>query len=237
MKEAWPGLRIRHSRRAKYVRLVVKPEGVELVVPTGLGENRALAFVDRHRSWLESKTREWAGQLGERPARSRFTSYTTLPWRGRELPLHVAEGKGKKVRIEVDEAVCITVPAGSDTERDTLAGEAFYLWARRWLRGEAERLVDCHASRFGLHPRLLRIKRMKTRWGSCGPRNDINLNWLLALAPESVLEYVVVHELCHIRERNHSERFWALVAEHLPHWEKERRWLKTQGVGLLRRFL
>ena len=77
---------------------------------------------------------------------------------------------------------------------------------------------------------------MKSRWGSCGPRNDINLNWLLAFAPPAVLEYVVVHELCHIRHRDHSARFWALVAQHLPGWAHERQWLKRQGGELLRRF-
>jgi predicted metal-dependent hydrolase len=77
---------------------------------------------------------------------------------------------------------------------------------------------------------------MTTRWGSCGPKGDININWLLALAPESVLEYVVVHEICHLRERNHSAAFWALVAQHLPHYAKERAWVKAHGGALMRRF-
>jgi predicted metal-dependent hydrolase len=77
---------------------------------------------------------------------------------------------------------------------------------------------------------------MKTRWGSCGPRNDININWLLAFAPETVLEYVVVHELCHIRERNHSMAFWSLVAKHLSNYAQERRWLHAHGAGLMHRF-
>jgi predicted metal-dependent hydrolase len=104
------------------------------------------------------------------------------------------------------------------------------------MRAEVHRLAQHHGQVLGLLPREIRIKRMQTRWGSCGPRNDINLNWLLAFTPPSVLEYVVVHELCHIRHRNHSRDYWDLVSRHLPNWSQERRWLKAQGGELLRRF-
>lgn len=231
-----PGVTLRRSTRAKYLRLVVKPNLVELVMPPGVSEAQARAFLDRHRPWLEEQRREMARRISQQPAPRGFTAHPTVPWQGRELPLRVEDAAGKRLRVTVDEAVNITLPQGLGDERDAWAQHAFSEWTRRWLRGQVQHWVDFHAPRHGLHPRAIRIKRMKTRWGSCGPSNDININWLLALAPESVLEYVVVHELCHIRERNHSARFWALVAEHLPHWQGERRWLKTQGVSLLRRF-
>jgi predicted metal-dependent hydrolase len=136
----------------------------------------------------------------------------------------------------VGEAVHLCLPEGLGETRDGLALSAFQAEAKRWLRGQATLLAGRHAPRFGLAPRGIRVKRMKTRWGSCGPRGDININWLLALAPEPVLEYVVVHELCHIRERNHSPAFWSLVAQHLPGYAEERRWLKSHGGELMRRF-
>jgi predicted metal-dependent hydrolase len=79
----------------------------------------------------------------------------------------------------------------------------------------------------------LRIKTQKSRWGSCGPNNDINLNWLLMLAPAAALEYVVVHELCHIKHKNHSAAFWQLVAEHLPNYQQQRHWLKQHGARVM----
>jgi predicted metal-dependent hydrolase len=136
----------------------------------------------------------------------------------------------------VDEAVHIALPQGLAETRDEVALRAFYAWVRLWLSTRVAVLAGRHAERRNLHPREIRIKRMKTRWGSCGPRNDININWLLALAPESVLEYVVVHELCHISQRNHSPAFWSLLALHLPNWAEERRWLKLHGAQLMRRF-
>jgi predicted metal-dependent hydrolase len=116
------------------------------------------------------------------------------------------------------------------------AERTVFRWAASWLRDEALAAVQRHADRSSLHPRLIRIKRMRTRWGSCGARNDINLNWLLTFVPPEVLEYVVVHELCHIRHRDHSPRFWNLVADHLPGYARERHWLKMQGGGLIAQF-
>ena len=79
-------------------------------------------------------------------------------------------------------------------------------------------------------PKGLRIKDQKQIWGSCSARGLINLNWRLILAPEPVFEYVVVHELCHLRVRNHQKEFWQLVAQILPGLRApERRWLRANG--------
>jgi predicted metal-dependent hydrolase len=233
-----PPIYIRRSPRAKRLRLVVKPGLIELVVPPAAQESTALAFLAKHRAWAEIKYLEMDAKARQVPAIPRFTLSQTLPWRGKDLPLLIQESAGGRYRVEVDDgkSISITLPAGLGANRDEMALRAFYRWTQHWLRGRVAHLAHHHAARFGLLPRGIRIKSMKTRWGSCGPRNDININWLLALAPDSVLEYVVVHEICHIRERNHSPKFWALVAEHLPDYLDERHWVKRHGADLMRRF-
>ena len=79
------------------------------------------------------------------------------------------------------------------------------------------------------------IRNQKSKWGSCSSRGNLNFNCLLMLAPPSVRDYVVVHELCHLIELNHSKRFWNLVAGVLPDYRKEEKWLKTQGMLIMRR--
>ena len=79
------------------------------------------------------------------------------------------------------------------------------------------------------------IRNQRSRWGSCSSQGNLNFNCLLMLAPPEVLDYVVVHELCHRREMNHSPRFWALVEQVLPDWRQRRQWLKTHGDALMRR--
>jgi predicted metal-dependent hydrolase len=104
------------------------------------------------------------------------------------------------------------------------------------MRDQLGPLLKHHQHSMSVQSRAVRIKRMQTRWGSCGGKNDINLNWLLSFAPAAVLEYVLVHELCHIRHRDHSPSFWAMVREHCPGYAGERAWLKEHGAGLIARF-
>lgn len=96
----------------------------------------------------------------------------------------------------------------------------------------AERL-HVWAERMALQPRQLILSSAKTRWGSCTSNGDIRLSWRLMQAPASVIDYVVIHELAHLAEMNHSARFWAIVAAACPHWKTERAWLKQHGHALL----
>ena len=96
-------------------------------------------------------------------------------------------------------------------------------------------LTEEYAGAYGFKYSRISIRAQKSRWGSCSRDGNLNYNCLLMLAPESVQRYVVVHELCHLREMNHSRRFWELVEINCPNWRKERRWLKENGEALIMR--
>jgi predicted metal-dependent hydrolase len=78
----------------------------------------------------------------------------------------------------------------------------------------------------------LTIRAQRTRWGSCSPTGALSFNWRLLLAPEEVLDYVIVHEACHLKVPDHSDRFWALVEQHCPDWRRHARWLRRNGSAL-----
>jgi hypothetical protein len=107
----------------------------------------------------------------------------------------------------------------------------------RWYRGRAREALSTVASReserLGLEYTRLAIRDQRTRWGSCSTRGTLSFNWRLMLAPIDVLEYVVVHELCHLREHNHSRAFWRLVERARPQFRGERAWLREYGPELL----
>ena len=117
--------------------------------------------------------------------------------------------------------LCLDPSSVSESEARTAARELVSMLAR----GEAERI--------GVAYRRIRIGGQRTLWGSCSPRGTLSFNWRLVLAPLEVLDYVVVHELCHLRVPNHSRAFWALVEGHRPRWRQQRDWLRDHGPELL----
>jgi hypothetical protein len=94
-------------------------------------------------------------------------------------------------------------------------------------------VADEESEALGVSFRSIRIGDQRTLWGSCSPRGTLSFNWRLVLAPSSVLDYVVVHELCHLRVPDHSTRFWALVQKRRPSWRTQRDWLHEHGPELL----
>ena len=109
----------------------------------------------------------------------------------------------------------------------------------RRLADEAAKDIPERVRRFapvvGVQYGRITIRNQKSKWGSCSSQGNLNFNCLLMLAPPSVRDYVVVHELCHLIELNHSKRFWTLVAAVLPEYRKEEQWLKTQGMLIMRK--
>jgi predicted metal-dependent hydrolase len=105
--------------------------------------------------------------------------------------------------------------------------------ARRAVRELVTMLAEEEAEALGVSYRRIEVRGQRTRWGSCSSRGTLSFNWRLVLAPFEVLDYVVVHELCHLREANHSPRFWRLVAERRPGWREQRAWLREHGAELL----
>lgn len=224
--------KIRRSKRAKKVRLIVRPDQIELVAPVLVSENLLLEFVQARQSWamqaqekLQSEARTRIEQISD------FKHGGTLYFHGRDRHLQLLnhDKTGFCIKIEVDK---IQILCPSNVK---LSGalqpvkQAFLDWLKQGAMGQIQQMVAQHAPKYHLFPRRICLKNQKTRWGSCGIHNDIFINWKLAMAPVQVLEYVVVHELCHIKERNHSARFWNLVAEHMSDYQQHRNWLKQQG--------
>lgn len=104
------------------------------------------------------------------------------------------------------------------------------------LREKARKVLtektDYYKRLIGVDYKKIRIGDQKTRWGSCSSSGTISYNWRLILMPEEIMDYVVVHELCHMVEMNHSKRFWARVAEILPDYQIRRKWLKENGKSV-----
>lgn len=230
---------IRRSHLAKNTRIVVKADKIEVVAPPGVSERNIKQFVEAQRDWIDNARQRVAEKAQDIPKLSppHYADGVHIPYRGQNLQLRVKSGKTANIRIAAqnDGGLLIYLPDRlAEHEHSENIRQALTRWMKSRTREHAEQMIAKHAPRFALFPRGLRIKTQKSRWGSCGPKNDINLNWLLMLTPPEVFEYVVVHELCHIKHKNHSQDFWRLVAEHLPDYANQRRWLKQHGASVMR---
>jgi predicted metal-dependent hydrolase len=230
---------LRRSERAKNIRILVKPDKIEVVAPHRTSEQKIKAFVEAQQDWIKSAIIRIAERASRTPslAPQHYADGVYIPFQGHQYPLAIKPVSSKTVRIQrlQDESFLASVPHGLEQEQSS---ELIRLVLIRWIKSQAKLqaslLIEKHAERFKLFPRSLRIKTQKSRWGSCGPQNDINLNWMLMLAPPEILEYVIVHEICHIKHRNHSADFWLLVEKHLPDYLQRRHWLKTYGASLMK---
>ena len=227
---------IRRSQRAKKTRIIVTSNKIEVVAPLRVSERQIHAFVESQQDWVVSATNrlEAKKQNINKLAPEKYSDGVTVPFQGKQSKLILKSSSSNNVQIEFyGQEFNIFLPYRLIEDSNELIRFALIDWMKKQALNAVESYVDLHAKKYKLYPRYIRIKTQKSRWGSCGIHNDINLNWLLILAPSEVLEYVVVHELCHIKERNHSVKFWRLVAAHLPDYQKQRNWLKQNGACIM----
>ena len=153
-----------------------------------------------------------------------------LPYLGEQRVLSVIREDRKRARVSsVMGRILLVVPYKADYEYRRSAIE-------KWYRKEALDVIEEKASEYAacIHVSFqnVHIKDTKSRWGSCSSRGNLNFSWRLMMAPEPVLDYVVIHELCHLKYMDHSEHFWNLVAEFCPSYKQYRKWLKDNGESL-----
>jgi predicted metal-dependent hydrolase len=217
---------LKRSGKSKSARITVTPEMVEVVVPAAASDEEIARVLHRRREWLVEQTRHMADRVAAAPKVCHFVSGAKIPYRGRLMRLKVEPSDGTLVQVSFRNGFVVHYPRSlSEASRNTLIEDALRLWLRKRLREDVSSFVRQHGEPNGLKPRRVEIKDQKHLWGSCGQDRIVNLNWHLIFAPKAVLEYAVVHELCHLRHRTHDRAFWSLVGSVLPDWEVRKAWL------------
>ncbi len=221
---------VRASARAKRLRLTVQPQGVEVVVPPRVSKDEVQRFVDSNRSWIYEKVEKYQSLMSSHDGPERLQDGVRISFRGEPTPLTVVLAERVHPRVVEGDGFRLELPKHlpSDAHEDVIEA-ALTKHLKRQAKLDAEMAIERFGPPHGLEPTGLRIKDQKRLWGSCTYAGVINLNWRLILAPVDVFDYVVVHELCHLRHRHHQPPFWHMVGDVMPDFECHRHWLKVHG--------
>ena len=212
-------MRVRRAR--KYI-LRVRPDGtLRVTIPRGGSRRDAEAFVDRHRRWVD----EERVRAAARHAPVEWHAGDTVLLRGVASPITI-EHKGRS-RMVVFGGVRVRVQADAANLRPAVETALRHIAARE-LVPRLHALALEHA----LTVKRVTIRNQRSRWGSCSTTGVIALNFRLAQMPPWVSDYVLLHELMHLRQQNHSRRYWRLVEEVCPEFRAAERWLRADGKGL-----
>jgi predicted metal-dependent hydrolase len=202
---------VRESRRARKLRLQTRPpRTVEVVVPRGLRPQIVSAFIREHRDWIN---RAGLAMLRAYPEADLRPESIDLKSIGERIVVRYLRAAGSRAEFDYSGIELRLYCRRED-------GSDYPALLRRWLLMEAGRVLKPwlvrEAERIGLHPQRVQVRLQKTRWGSCSARGNISVNAALLLVPSTLVRYLLVHELAHLRHLSHSERYWRTVAEHEP---------------------
>src|SRR4030066_842842 len=223
---------LKRSLRAWRVRLEVRPQtGLTVIVPRSYNIGQLSGLLESKERWISRNLARFS-HLQSLSAKKELRSGDTVPYLGRDLELVKRENNDGVGDVTLDGNILAVSPG-------LFKNGILELALEQWYRTEAAKLINERAdklsSQLGTRYKRIVIRGQKTRWGSCSRKKNLSFNWKLIMAPQPVLDYVIIHELTHLKEMNHSKRFWELVAQYCPGWQEHKKWLKQHVTDLTTR--
>jgi len=219
--------RIRFSKRSIKPRIKVDIDGVEVVLPESSRREHAERMMREYSEWVLRKV-DLFDEIRRRRQVHGEPLEKTLLLHGKPVQVvsDPSRAGGRTGRVRIDGSRLVLCTGGL-----TRLGAAHSL--QKHLREMARQEIGSAAGelsgRMGTPYTRLSIRDQRTRWGACSAKRSLSFNWRLVMAPPEVAEYVVIHELAHLLEMNHSARFWKIVEKYCPDYKKRRLWLKKNG--------
>jgi predicted metal-dependent hydrolase len=211
------------SRRRTFS-LEIRPDG-RLVVraPYVATDAQIQKLVDQKADWIKKNRAKVKRRFSEVKPKT-FSPGELFWYLGEQYPLKLTYRQ--RPPLDLDGAFLLSMSA------QTNAKETFIAWYRRETRRITRDLIDKYIAQYRFKVNAVHITSARTRWGSCTGQKNLNFTYRLSMAPMNVIEYVVVHELAHLKVRNHGHDFWRHVANLKPNYQKDRAWLKEYGALL-----
>ncbi len=213
------------SNRKKLTITVERDRSVVVKAPMGTQTEKIRQIIESRKQWLYEKinySQKYKPPL--HPPGKELVNGESLPYLGRNYRLEIVDRDGL-IQLSNNRFL---VPQSNLDKR----GSVFKDWYIQKANEKILPRVQFHADRLGVSFNLAKITDSKYRWGSCTPNDNVTFNWRLIKAPMAVIDYVIVHELAHLIEANHTPRFWNIIKSQIPNVEKTKQWLKDNGEML-----
>lgn len=218
------------TARKKSIALSVRDGAIVILSPMHVSDGEIDALIATNADWVRGKLTKQAET--KKRTEHRFVDGEQFFYLGEEYPLKVVDGRKPLAELVEGSFVVHTRRSQTPEQRARSIRAAFL----RWYKSEAETVltqrVAFFSPRIGRTPKRIFFRDYKSMWGKCDVEGRITFNWKLVMAPEYILDYVVVHEMVHLHHLNHSPAFWQRVEALLPDYKQRRKWLKDHG-GLL----
>lgn len=218
------GYEVRRSGEAVEPRIDIDIRDIVVVLPEA-SETDPETLLSENATWVLEKKRKYDSYREKAPERQ-FEAGATFPYLGASQEVVVERRSSSAV-------------SGSEFRlaehhvEQTSVKRALETLYRRQAQRTFENRADHYAAEMGLAYNRIEIRNQRTKWGSCSPTGTLGLNWRLMMAPPDIVDYIIVHELAHLREPNHTEAFWSLVAEHAPDYQAHAEWLNEHSTRLI----
>ncbi len=223
-------LHIVRSRRRATIGIRIYPDRIQVNAPIGVAQSELLALLAHKCQWIEQRLASARARLAERPV-YRYEAGERWPYLGNHYPLVIALGTHTHVALRDHQLhVCLS-RRGRRPQAERVKAAL-----TDWYKAEALSLLEAKsralAGQLGEPVGRVAVKFTRSKWGHCTSAGDLQYNWLILQAAPEVVDYLVAHEVSHLRHPNHSAAFWRQVEKLCPHYAEARRWLKRHGHSL-----
>ncbi|NFN95047.1 M48 family metallopeptidase [Clostridium botulinum] len=229
---------IRRKRKSICIKIDINGE-VQVVAPMRTSKEHILNFFNSKHDWIVEKRRELKSVLNKKVKRE-FINDGTFMYLGKEYPIRlIFNDKVKKISIDfIDESLNSNIDSDFRfiIKTNTYENEKLKKALERWYRGKTldivKKRVKVYEWEFKDKIIKITVKEQKRRYASINIKNEVYFNWRISMAPIEVIDYIVVHEMCHMDFRNHSKQFWNRVEEVMPNYKKHHEYLKENGINM-----
>ncbi|MCE3254182.1 MAG: family peptidase [Cellvibrio sp.] len=222
---------IARSSRRRSISIEIRKAQVIVRAPVGVAQALLLDFLYQKAAWVRAKISEQQQVLVNQPAPRTYTQGSSLPFMNETLTLVL--GRGPRAAIaRVDQQLHLLLSARARQDDAAQIRQLLSRWYQQQALNILTRKTAQLTAAMDLVCSQVSIKATRSKWGHCTSRGAIQYNWQILLAPEAIVDYLVAHEVSHLRHHNHSADFWALVASVCPTFKTDRAWLKAEGAHL-----